>query len=206
MKTKLIIAGLGLACGIALAQTTPADSTASPRSWKGLLVAMGCDSGSGSDSMNGNSVMTGPDLNGSKGSGMNGTSNDMTGTSATSVNQAPAGDQNFPKSTASAASESSGSMNTATPANTDAASGQSDMEQAKMVASHLGPTCHIGVNTSAFELRLPDGTLMSFDAASNSKIADQIHNRVHGNVTKIFRVVVKGTADGNTISLDSMGL
>jgi len=47
---------------------------------------------------------------------------------------------------------------------------------------------------------------MSFDAPSNAKIADQVHARVHGNVTKIFRVVVKGSANENTISMDSMGL
>jgi hypothetical protein len=204
MKTKLITAGLGLCCGMALAQTSPVDKTAGQMSWKGLLVAAGCDSGGGTDSTNGNSVMTGPDLNGSKGSGMNGTSNDMSGTSATAVNQAPAGDQNFPKSTASAASESSGSMNTAVPAKNDA--GPDDMEQARTVARHLGPGCHIGANTASFALRLSDGTLMSFDAASNAKIADQLHARVSGNVAKIFRAVIKGTASGNTISVDSMGL
>jgi hypothetical protein len=78
------------------------------------------------------------------------------------------------------------------------------MEHAKMVASQLGASCHIGSSTTAFALRLPDGTIMPFDSASNAKIADQVKDRVSGNTTKIFRVVVRGTTDGNTITLDTM--
>jgi hypothetical protein len=219
VKNKLFIAGLGLSCGMLLAQTSPmppttdksaqTNSSTNERSWVGLLVSTGCNS-STSPSTTGNSAMTGPDLNGSRGSGMNGTSNDTSGSSATAVNQASSSgnttsDQNFPKSTASAASESSGTMNTATAPNaTSNNGGPDDMEHAKMVASQLGSSCRIGADTSAFALRLPDGTIMPFDSASNAKIADQVHNRVSGNVTKIFRVEVKGTSDGNTITLDTI--
>ena len=219
MKNKLVIAGLALGCSIALAQssaatagtdTTQAATTnnTNPQSWVGLLVAMGCDtssvSGTSNVSMNGNSAMTAPDMNGSRGSGMNGTSNDMTGSSQTTVNQSSASNQNFPKSTASAASESSASMNAATTTDTNNNNARNGMARAKEVASQMGPSCHIGSTTAAFALRLPDGRLIPFDDASNAKIADQIQNRVSGNQTKIFRVVVTGTSDGNTITMNSM--
>lgn len=227
--------------GTDMSAATNNTTNSNTQKWVGLLVAMGCDTSSvnggmntatnisGSmatntspntnQSMNGNSAMTGPDMNGSRGSGMNGTSNNMSGSATTAANQASAGsatpDQNFPKSTASAASESSGSMNTATaPANqtdtgnmnaaTNSGNGQSGMDRAKTVASQMGPSCHIGANTSSFALRLPDGRLMPFDSASNAKIADQVRDRVSGNTTKIFRVVVTGTSDGNTITVDTM--
>src|SRR5579884_1877538 len=109
------------------------------------------------------------------------------------VNTPVATDQNFPKSTASAAHESSGTMNRATDytagmnRNTSD-KGQSGWEQARKVASQLGPSCHISSTTSSFALRTPDGRLIPFDSASNARIADQLRDKVSGQSTKIFRV------------------
>jgi hypothetical protein len=170
----------------------------------------------------------------------------MTGTSATSVNQTPTAgnsaaqatgtadraagasgattmpsDQNFPKSTASAAHESSATMNRATDATAGMARNTSDKgvgnagngsgtegswDEAKTMASQMGPSCHISPTTSSFALRLSDGRVIPFDSASNAKIADQVRSRVSDSSSKIFRAVVKGTMTGNTISADSVRL
>jgi len=208
---------------------SPSAQSASGNSWVGLLVATGCTNpgaSSGAVASTG-SAMTGPALNGSSGSGMNGTSTDMTGSSANGVSQTrtdmprasdtygsadrmtgdvtsrAATDQGMAKST-----QNSGDMNRATNYTAGMRKNSSDTgdswDHAKMVASELGPNCHISSTTSSFALMLPDGRTLSFDSASNSKIADQVRDRVSGNTTKIFRVEVKGTLSGDTITVDSI--
>lgn len=214
VNINLLCAGIGVFSVIVMAQTSqpadqqdPADGAKTGKSsWVGLLVASGCPSGSGAPSMDARSALTGPPPNGSSGSGMNGTSNDITGSAATRVSQSPAGaknvptDENFPKSTTSAASESSGSMNTAVP------DSQTDAAAAGVRAGHLDPACRIGPATTTFNLLLPGGKMIPFDSASNSRIADQVHGRTSGHGKKIFRAEVKGTMRGDVISVDSIRL
>jgi hypothetical protein len=134
--------------------------------------------------------------------------------SSMTANTPVATDQNFPKSTTSAAHESSGTMNRATDAtagmsaNTSdkgMSNGQSGWDSAKTIASQMGPSCRIASSTASFALRTADGRLIPFDSASNAKIADQVRDRVSSS-SKIFRVVVKGTMSGDTITADSVRL
>lgn len=78
-------------------------------------------------------------------------------------------------------------------------------QEAQRVAGNMPDSCRISDNTTSYSLRLPDGRVMHFDDASNTKIRQQLQStdRVKGQ-RKIFRVVVKGTASGDTISLDSI--
>ena len=78
-------------------------------------------------------------------------------------------------------------------------------QEAQRVAGNMPDSCRITENTTSYALRLPDGRVMRFDDASNTKIRQQLQStdRVKGQM-KIFRVVVKGTASGDTISLDSI--
>ena len=72
-------------------------------------------------------------------------------------------------------------------------------------AKGMGPSCRIGQTTSAFALRLADGSLVKFDESSNTKIAQQLQSgdRVQ-HKTKIFRAKVKGSMQSGTISADSI--
>ena len=73
------------------------------------------------------------------------------------------------------------------------------------IVKRMAPNCRIGQSTSAFALRLADGSLLKFDDASNTKIAQQLQSgdRVQ-HKTKIFRAKVKGSLQDGTISADSI--
>ena len=78
---------------------------------------------------------------------------------------------------------------------------------AEKIAGNMDKACHISSQTTSFALRLPDGRMIPFHEASNSKIASQIQstNRL-GDKTKIFRVIVTGSMQGDRISLESLKL
>ena len=78
---------------------------------------------------------------------------------------------------------------------------------AEKIAGNMDKTCHISSQTTSFALRLPDGRIIPFSEASNSKIASQIQstNRL-ADKTKIFRVIVAGSMQGDRISLESLKL
>ena len=78
---------------------------------------------------------------------------------------------------------------------------------AEKIAGNMDKTCHISSQTTSFALRLPDGRMIPFSEASNSKIASQIQstNRL-GDKTKIFRVIVTGSMQGDRITLESLKL
>ncbi len=73
------------------------------------------------------------------------------------------------------------------------------------IAKGMDPRCRIGQTTSAFALRLADGSLVKFDEASNTKIAQQLQSgdRVQ-HKTKIFRAKVKGSMQDGAISANSI--
>ena len=75
------------------------------------------------------------------------------------------------------------------------------------IAKGMDPSCRIGQTTSAFALRLADGSVVKFDETSNTKIAQQLQSgdRVQ-HKTKIFRAKVKGSMQSGTISADSIEL
>ena len=86
------------------------------------------------------------------------------------------------------------------PAPNPAASG-SDAE----IVKTLDPSCRVGQNTRAFALRLSDGSMVPFDAGSNSKIAQQLQSgdRLR-HKSKIFRTKAKGSMRSGAISADSI--
>ena len=78
--------------------------------------------------------------------------------------------------------------------------------QAQEVARQMPDTCRIRQTTSSFALRTPDGQVYVFDEASNNRIQQQLNGHVTSGQMKIFRVVVRGNLQGNTITLDSIQL
>jgi hypothetical protein len=66
--------------------------------------------------------------------------------------------------------------------------------------------CRITTATSNFALRTPDGRVYVFDDASNARIREQLNGRVAAHEMKIFRVVVRGNLQGQTLTLDSIQL
>jgi hypothetical protein len=78
--------------------------------------------------------------------------------------------------------------------------------QAQEVARQMPDTCRIRQTTSSFALRTPDGQVYVFDEASNNRIQQQLGGHVTSGQMKIFRVVVRGNLQGNTITLDSIQL
>lgn len=69
----------------------------------------------------------------------------------------------------------------------------------------MDDSCRIRQTTTAFALRLADGSMVKFDDASNTKIAQQLQSgdRLQ-HKTKIFRVKVKGSLHSGAISADSV--
>ena len=63
-------------------------------------------------------------------------------------------------------------------------------------------SCYISPASSSFVLQLQDGRTVKIDDAGNSRISSQLQStgRV-ANVKKVFRVMVTGTMDGDTIHL-----
>lgn len=73
------------------------------------------------------------------------------------------------------------------------------------VAKNMDNSCRIGAQTTAFSLRLSDGRLVRFDEASNARIAQQLQSGDRlKHKTKIFRAKVKGSMQGDTISIDNL--
>jgi hypothetical protein len=73
------------------------------------------------------------------------------------------------------------------------------------LAKGMDASCRISQATSAFALRLDDGSMVKFDDASNSKIAQQLQSgdRLQ-HKSKIFRANIKGSLKGGAISADSI--
>ena len=202
--------GLLVASGCSSPASNPSSSTNSAMTGP----AMNGSSGSG---MNGTST----DMTGSAANGVNQSRTDMPRASDTygsadrmtgDVTTRTTPDSNMPASTASAPQTNS-DMKRATSYTAGMKNNTSDMarnssedswDHARTLAGQLGPSCHISSSTSSFALMMPDGRVLSFDSASNPKIADQVRSRVSGNTTKIFRVEVKGTMSGDTITADSV--
>lgn len=66
-------------------------------------------------------------------------------------------------------------------------------------------SCYIGQGTSAFALKLKDGRTVRFDDASNAKIAQQLQSRDRlKDKVKTFRATVKGTMQGDVITVQSI--
>ncbi len=65
--------------------------------------------------------------------------------------------------------------------------------------------CRVAQNTKAFALRMTDGSVVKFDDASNTKIAQQLQSgdRLQ-HKTKIFRVKVKGSLHAGAIAADTV--
>lgn len=74
------------------------------------------------------------------------------------------------------------------------------------VAKGMEDSCRIGQTTGTFALRLADGSVVKFDDASNSKIAQQMQSgdRIQKHKTKVFRAKVKGSLRSGAISADSI--
>jgi hypothetical protein len=84
-------------------------------------------------------------------------------------------------------------------------SGDQGWARAQEVANQMPDSCRITTGTTAYALRLRDGRTVRFDDASNSRIQQQLQSGGRlAHQKKIFRVVVKGTMEGDTISLDSI--
>lgn len=90
--------------------------------------------------------------------------------------------------------------------NTGQSSDDAQWARAQQIASAMPNSCRISTGTTSYALRMADGTLVRFDDASNTKIQQQLQQsgRFSTHQMKIYRVVVKGTLQGDTISLDSI--
>ncbi len=217
MTKTLTFAAISLCSGLLLAAQTASPSA--QNTWTGLLVATGCQAATA----HGNSAT--PSTAAANGA-VTGTSSNTTGSDLNSTNSATAGaadraaDQNFPRTTASEAENTRATPSSGMPLRTgdmDVAdmgtNGRDNSEtyspdrgwmQAKTQAAGLGSACRVGSDTTSYSLMMPDGRLIPFDSASNQKIADRLRSRFPRKSTKIFRVVVKGTMQGDTITLDSL--
>ncbi len=69
-------------------------------------------------------------------------------------------------------------------------------------AQNWDKSCFISTNSSSFALQLQDGRRVNIDAAGNSKISSQLQStgRVSSK-SKVFRVRVKGSMEGDTLHL-----
>jgi len=89
---------------------------------------------------------------------------------------------------------------------TDTKPSTSGWSQAQQVANQMPDSCRITNSTTTFALRTRDGQVYHFDEAGNARIRQQMSGHITGAQRKIFRVVVKGSLQGSTISLDSLSL
>ena len=215
MTKILTFAAISLCSGLLLAHS---GSSASENTWTGLLVATGCQPATA----RGNAAT--PATAASNGA-VTGTSSNTTGTDLNSTNSSRgsadrAADQNFPKTTASEAENTRATPSSGMPLrtgdmdvadmgisrhdNSETYSPDRGWMQAKTQAAGLGSACRISPDTTSYSLMMSDGRLIPFDSASNQKIADRLRNRFPRKSTKIFRVVVKGTMRGDTITVDSL--
>ncbi len=215
MTKVLTFAGISLCSGLLLAQS---GSSAPHNTWTGLLVATGCQSATA----RGNAATP---ATAATNEAVTGTSSNTTGTDLNSTNSATgaadrAADQNFPRTTASEAENTRATPTSGMPLrtgdmdvadmgnnsrdNSETYSPDRGWMQAKAQAAGLGSSCRISQDTTSYSLMMPDGRLTPFDSASNQKIADRLRNRFPRKSTKIFRVVVKGTMQGDTITLETL--
>jgi hypothetical protein len=211
----IALGALPLCAGLLLAQdTTQTPASASSQSWTGLLVASTCTAGTGMASST-------PGANREHNTTYEQTTNqadrnavassaaDPTGKMATTTGTAdrmndantkkPATGADATGYTGSEANRSTAAGNTAN--NLDAWAG------AEKAAGQLDQSCRISAQTTSFALRTQDGTVVPFDAAANTRIAQQLQtgDRLLKK-TKIFRVEVKGTMQDGAIVVDTIRL
>lgn len=232
MKLLLSMAAPVLCSGLLIAQnptTAPNNNMPSTtaqsnlQSYTGLLVASGCDASgamSSNSAMNSNNVKGASDRMSSDTMPAKTTPGHETSTTyEQTVNQA---DRNSTTSSSATATSSNRTMNNTSSNSTSSNSansaevarnnnsGQSSVqdqrwEHAQRVAHNLPDSCRISDNTSSFALLMPGGRLVRLDDASNTKVRQELQSsdRVKSG-KKIFRVVVKGTLQGDTLSMDSI--
>ena len=202
-----IVTSVPLCAVLALAQPA-ADSNRSMQSWTGLLVAAGCQNSGTATDFNRSTVSENGMAKTTPGS-----KTERNTTYEDTLNQADRGtpmpDRTGARKTPGAA-ESTSNMKNSTPEtanvnDSNRVASEDAWLNAQKTAASLDNSCQIGNKTASFALRLPDGRMIPFDDASNRKIGNQIQstNRL-GNMTKIFRVVVQGTMEGDRISMDSI--
>ena len=194
-------------------------------SWVGLLVASSCSADNGNMSRATNSADRMSNMTATPGATPQHESNtthqeevsqadrNNTGSNAanTASNRTTEGqatrtaDETASRTSTTAGENSSTADTMAQNTNGNGGNGGNGWARAQRVASQMPDSCRITTSTSTFALRLRDGRMVRFDDASNAKIQQQLQSR--GNLEhskKIFRVVVKGNMQGDTIALDSI--
>lgn len=182
------------------ARSTPQNATTQTgmRSWTGLLVASGCNATGMESSRNTASADRMSDATTAK------KTSSPHETNTTYEQRVSEADRNSTsKSAASTGMPKTTGSEASTP--TEQSSEDQGWAHAQEVASQMPDSCRITTGTTAYALRLHDGRIVRFDDASNAKIQQQLQSVGRlAHQKKIFRVVVKGTMEGDTISLDSI--
>jgi hypothetical protein len=211
-----MVNGTLLCTGFALAQST-SNSPASSQSWVGLLVAAGCASSGTSADMRSATPGTSNVTENGMAKSSPGSTRERNTTYEQTQNQADGGstgsaDRADTRKSSEATSATSDLKNSTPEATNNNSSNMALKNEdawiaAEKIAGNMDKTCHISSQTTSFAIRLPDGRMIPFYETSNSKIASQIQstNRLGGK-TKIFRVIVTGSMQGDRIRLESLKL
>lgn len=210
MKKSWLFLGLTPLTAVLLAQTpTPTginNGGPNQRAWTGLLVAAGCPAGTASNAPSSRNRTYQKTQNaGSRtpvnGDEMNATAqvvtppvDSMNTRGSAPVSAASNGNQTYEQAQNRADRTGPVDANSSTPA-FQALSGDE-----RTFVRNMDDGCRIRQATSSFELRLPEGRMLTFDNASNSLIQQQLEsgNRLE-HKKKVFRVQVTGSMQDGTI-------
>lgn len=234
MKIVSSLLALPLSAGLMLAQTatpqqtTPQQTTATPpmrtstpmesssqsgQSWTGILTASNCSTSnmpaSTASAMNQSTPksemsQTTPMDRGTK------TDRDMNRTPARDVNQGTGTDSQLERTRTmeptTGAADRRGTPTDTQAGNNMATSTEKGMRTGEVkTAGNWDKSCYIGKSTSSFTFQTKDGRMLHFDSDGDSKIKSQLDSSSRvASKSKIFRVKVTGSVDGDTIHLTNI--
>jgi hypothetical protein len=196
------LAAVLLASALVMAQdTSAANSSSTDRSsWTGLLVTAACprDSGTPMSATKDMRTTATPARRTDRGASV-----DQAVPALTDRVTTPPVDDKGTRGSATASNPPTGTKDQENSA--DRSKSESATNSAGSNTGGMDKNCYIGQSTNAFALKLKDGRMMRFDDVSNAKIAHQLQSGDRlVNKIKIFRATVKGSTQGDTITVDSI--